>query len=118
MGLDLFVVSARTNKRHHHLGGGNSQGVDAAGPTPSVRCTSPSCQLGGSSSDVRAACMHFQRGEGERERERALGCYYATALDIEVDPQRRGFGSREADFALQRLVECRALERNSWNESD
>ena len=24
--------------------------------------------------------------EGERERERALGCYYATALDIEIDP--------------------------------
>jgi len=38
------------------------------------------------------------------------GCYYATALDIEVDPQRRCFGCRESDFALQRLVECRALE--------
>jgi hypothetical protein len=38
------------------------------------------------------------------------GCYYATALDIEVDPQRRRFGCRESDFALQRLVECRALE--------
>ena len=38
------------------------------------------------------------------------GGYYATALDIEVDPQRRRFGCRESDFALQRLVECRALE--------
>ena len=38
------------------------------------------------------------------------GCYYATALDIEVDPQRRRFGCRESDFALQRLVECRSLE--------
>ena len=38
------------------------------------------------------------------------GCYYATALDIEVDPQRRCFGSRKSDFALQRLVECRAFE--------
>jgi hypothetical protein len=38
------------------------------------------------------------------------GCHYATALDIEVDPQRRRFGCRESDFALQRLVECRALE--------
>jgi hypothetical protein len=38
------------------------------------------------------------------------GCYYATALDIEVDPQRRRFGCRKSDFALQRLVECRALE--------
>ena len=38
------------------------------------------------------------------------GCYYATALDIEVDPQCRRFGRRESDFALQRLEECRALE--------
>ena len=38
------------------------------------------------------------------------GGYYATPLDIEVDPQRRRFFRREADFALQRLVECRALE--------
>jgi hypothetical protein len=38
------------------------------------------------------------------------GCYYATALDIEVDLQRRCVGCRESDFALQRLVECRALE--------
>jgi hypothetical protein len=37
-----------------------------------------------------------------------LGCYYATALDIEVDPQCRRFGCRESDFALQRLVECGA----------
>jgi hypothetical protein len=49
-------------------------------------------------------------GEGEREREMHWGCYYATALDIEVDPQRRRFGIRESDFALQRLVECCALE--------
>ena len=38
------------------------------------------------------------------------GCYYATALAIEFDPQGRCFGCRESDFALQRLVECRALE--------
>ncbi len=48
--------------------------------------------------------------EGECERERALGCYYATALDIEVDSQRCCFGSRQSDFALQAVVECRALE--------
>jgi len=41
-------------------------------------------------------------------RKKEGGCYYATALDIEVDPQRRRFGCR--DFALQRLVERRALE--------
>jgi hypothetical protein len=35
------------------------------------------------------------------------GCYYATALDIEVDPQH---GRRQSDFALQAVVECRALE--------
>ena len=38
------------------------------------------------------------------------GGYYATALDIEVDPVRRRFGRRETDFALQRLEECYALE--------
>ena len=29
------------------------------------------------------------------------GCYYTTDLDIELDPQRRRFGRREADVALQ-----------------
>jgi hypothetical protein len=29
------------------------------------------------------------------------GCHYATTLEIEVDPQRRRFGRRESDFALQ-----------------
>jgi len=43
------------------------------------------------------------------------GCDYATALDIEVDPQRRRFGCRESDFALPALEECRRLKRN---ESD
>jgi hypothetical protein len=38
------------------------------------------------------------------------GCYYATAVDIEVDPQRCGLGSCRSDFALQAVVECRALE--------
>ncbi len=37
--------------------------------------------------------------------------YDATALHIEVDPQRCRFGSRKSDFALQALVECRALEQ-------
>jgi hypothetical protein len=49
-------------------------------------------------------------GEGEREREHALGLLLETALAIEVDPQRRCFGCRDSDFALQRLVECLALE--------
>jgi len=39
-----------------------------------------------------------------------VGCDYATALNIEVDPQRRCFDRRESDFALQGLVACRALE--------
>jgi hypothetical protein len=37
-------------------------------------------------------------------------CDDAIAGKIEVDPQRHRFGGRESDFALQRLVECRALE--------
>ena len=32
----------------------------------------------------------------------ARGCYYATALDIEVDPQRCCLGSCQADFACRK----------------
>ena len=35
---------------------------------------------------------------------------YRYKVYIEVDPQRCRFGSRKSDFALQVLVECRALE--------
>ena len=37
------------------------------------------------------------------------GCNYVTAVDVEVDPSRRRLGRRESDFALERLVECRAF---------
>jgi hypothetical protein len=37
-------------------------------------------------------------------------CDYTTALDIQVDPYRRGFSRHESDFALQAHVECRAFE--------
>ena len=44
-------------------------------------------------------------GEGEKKESARgsvhWGCDYATALDIEVDPQRHRFGRREPDFALQ-----------------
>jgi hypothetical protein len=36
------------------------------------------------------------------------GCYYATALNIEVDPQRCCLGHRQSVFALQAVVECSA----------
>ena len=36
----------------------------------------------------------------------------ATPLHIEVDPQRRRLGRREADFALQAREECTRLKRN------
>ncbi len=42
------------------------------------------------------------------------GCYYATALDIEVDPQRCCLGSRQSDFALQAVVECCSLEQECF----
>ena len=48
--------------------------------------------------------------EGECERERALGVLLCHSLDIEVDPQRCCFGSRQSYFELQAVVECRALE--------
>jgi hypothetical protein len=44
------------------------------------------------------------------------GGYYATSLDIQVDPQRRRFGCRESDFALQRLVECPEEKEESEDE--
>jgi hypothetical protein len=37
-------------------------------------------------------------------------CSYATALNIEVDAQRRRFGRRESDCALQTLIEDRAAK--------
>ena len=49
-------------------------------------------------------------GEGSARGSVHWSGYDATALDIEVDPQRSRFGSRKSDFALQALVECRALE--------
>jgi hypothetical protein len=42
------------------------------------------------------------------------GCYYATALDIEVDPQGCCFESLQSDFALQAVVECRAIEQECF----
>jgi hypothetical protein len=38
------------------------------------------------------------------------GCYYDTALDIEVDPRRCCFVSSQSDFALQTVVECHACD--------
>jgi hypothetical protein len=66
-------------------------------------CPSRTKERGGEGDSVKEG----GGGEGERERERALGM---LLCHIEVDPQRRRFGRRESDFALQRLVECRVLE--------
>ena len=41
------------------------------------------------------------------------GCYYTTDLDIELDPQRRRFGRREADVALQASATGR--KPRAWN---
>jgi hypothetical protein len=43
------------------------------------------------------------------------GCYYATALDIEVDPQRRRLGRRESDLFFSDRKNAERLKRN---ESD
>ena len=47
-------------------------------------------------------------------------CDYTTALDIQVDPQRRCYSCHESDLALQAHVECRAFEpervvRSVWS---
>ncbi len=43
------------------------------------------------------------------------GCYYATALDIEVDPQRCCLGRRQSDFAVQ-AVGLQGLPQGRINE--
>jgi hypothetical protein len=68
--------------------------------------------------DTPQAIVDHLRAPGNRvgeEKGSARGSvhwsgYDAKALDIEVDPQRCRFGSRKSDFALQALVEYRALE--------
>jgi hypothetical protein len=42
-----------------------------------------------------------------------IGGATMPALDIEVDPRRCCFGSRQSDFALQAVVECRRLNRSA-----
>ena len=51
--------------------------------------------------------------KGSARRSVHWGCDEATAIDIEVDPQRRRFGSRESDFALQSLIEGRAAKNGT-----
>jgi hypothetical protein len=53
-----------------------------------------------------------KEGEEKGNARRSLywSYYDATALDIELDPQRCRFGSRKSDYALQALVECIAIE--------
>jgi len=54
--------------------------------------------------------MTLKEGEKKGSARGSVHCGgdYATSLNIEVDPQRRRFGRRKSDFALQKLVECRA----------
>jgi hypothetical protein len=70
-------------------------------------CPSRTSERGGEGDCVK------EGGGGEGKSRGSVHCsgyYYATSLDIEVDPQRCRLGSRKSDFALQTLVECRALE--------
>ena len=60
-------------------------------------CPSRTSERGG-----EGDCVKEGEGGGKREKER--GCHYGTALDIEVDPQRRCFGCCQSDVALQRLA--------------
>ena len=74
-------------------------------PAPRHNGSSRTSERGGQGDCVK------EGGGAEGECESVhWGCYYATSLDIEVDPQRCCFGSRKSDFALQAVVECRALE--------
>ena len=54
-------------------------------------CVDKSAHLRTSERGGEGDCVK-EGGGGEGERKRELGCYYATALDIEVDPQCHRFG--------------------------
>ncbi len=73
-------------------------------------CPSRTSERGGEGNCVKVYRKEEGEEKGSARRSVHWGCYYFTALDIEVDPQRRRFGCRESDFVLQQLVECRALE--------
>jgi hypothetical protein len=65
-------------------------------------CPSRTSKCGG-----KGYCVKGGWGEeGERAKERALGVRRHHSRRIEVNPQRRRFGRRESDFALQALIEC------------
>ena len=82
-------------------GGHVQRETTSRGPCGLV-CPSRTSERGGEGDSVKEG----REKKGSARGSVHWGCYYATALDIEVDPQRRRFGRRESDFALQRLVEC------------
>jgi hypothetical protein len=51
---------------------------------------------------VGRLCERRRGSKGSARGSVHWGCDYATALDIEVDPQRCCLGSRQSDFALFR----------------
>jgi hypothetical protein len=92
-------------------GGGNSGGHVLRETTSLDLCglVCPSCTSGhwGEGNCVK-------EGGGVQEGAYIGGCYYATTLDIEVDPHRCWFGSCKSDFALQAAVECITVETDQF----
>ena len=42
----------------------------------------------------------------------------ATSVEVEIDPHRRRLGRSQTDFALQAIVECRAVTVGASTESE
>jgi hypothetical protein len=73
-------------------------------------CSSRTRERGGEGDCVKEGGKVYREEKGSARGSVHWSGYDATALEVEVDPQRCRFGSRKSDFDLQTLVECRAIE--------
>ena len=110
----MCVFITETFDKVVRVGGGDSGGHVLRETTSrglsGLVCPSRTSERGGEGNCVKVYRKEEGEEKGSARRSVHWGCYYGTTLDIEVDPQCHRFGCRKSDFALQRLVECRAFE--------
>jgi hypothetical protein len=105
---ELLFITAVTITKPFASGEGDSSGGHVLRETTSRGLCGPVCPSRMSECRGKGDCVKGGGEEGSPRGSVHWGCDYITALKIEVDPQRRRFGRRESDLALQILVECRA----------